>query len=173
MLFGTKYLGEVVIDPAVSSIVRLKCTELMQKRDTQVRELDLFQELYLSKARKLRECINSGERSFSEFLSLLEHAQKFKQWLGSRNPDQQLLQEYYETVTRDSWLNKLGTKSARWVITTGLAAVVEAFYPTGLAMAGAQGLSLIDATMLDRILSGWRPNHFVEQRLRPFVDGVG
>ncbi len=171
IFMGAKYLGELVVDPATSSIIKLKCTELMHKRDAQVNELDLFQELHLPNARKVRECINNGERTFAEFLKLLDHAQKFKDWLGTRNPDQRLLEEYYRAATEGSWVDKLGTKASRWAITTGLAAAVESLYPTGFAIAGAQGLSLLDATMLDRILAGWRPSHFVEGRLGQFVSG--
>jgi len=50
-------------------------------------------------------------------------------------------------------------------------ALVEAFYPTGIAITAAQGISLLDATMLDRILKGWRPNQFIEGRLSQFVSG--
>jgi hypothetical protein len=168
---GAKYLGELVVDPATSSIIKLKCVELMRKQDTQVRELDLFQELYLPNARTIRECLNNGERTFEDFLKLLEHARKFKTWLAGHGPDQRLLEEYYQAATASTWLDKLGTKGTRWAITTGLAAAVEAYYPTGLAMAGASALSLFDATLLDRIRAGWRPNHFVEGRLGRFVRG--
>jgi hypothetical protein len=102
---------------------------------------------------------------------LLDHSQRFKDWLASRTPDQRLLEEYYRSVTANTWIDKLGTKATRWAITTGLATAVEAFYPSGLAMIAAQGLSLLDATMLDTIAKGWRPNHFVEGRLRQFVGG--
>ena len=57
----------------------------------------------------------------------------------------------------------------RWVITTGLAAAVEALYPTGAAMAAAQGLSLADATVLDRIAKGWKPDQFVNGPMSEFV----
>jgi hypothetical protein len=171
IVMGTKYLGELVVDPATAGIVKLKCAELMRKRDAQVRELDLFQELHLPRARKIRECVSSGERSFADFLKLLDHADKFKEWLGNRNPDERLLQEYYRAATADSWIGKLGTKASRWVITTGLAGAVEALYPTGAAIAAAQGISLLDATLLDRLLKGWRPNQFVEGRLANFVSG--
>jgi hypothetical protein len=171
ILMGSRYLGELVVDPATAAVVKLKCVELMRKRDAQVEELDLFQELNLPNAKKLRECINSGERSFADFLKLLEHSEKFKEWLSNRNPDARLLQEYYRAAFADSWINKLGTKTSRWVVATGLVAAVEAFYPTGVAIAAAQGVSLLDATLLERILKGWRPNQFVEARLADFVSG--
>jgi hypothetical protein len=171
ILVASRYLGELVVDPAAAEIVRLKCAELMRKRDAQVKELDLFQEMHLPEARKIRECLNSGEQSFGDFLKLLDHAAKFKTWLAKQNPDEELLRKYYEEVTAESWTDRLGTKTSRWVITTGLGAAVEAFYPTGAAIAAAQGISLLDATLLDRILKGWRPNQFVEGRLASFVTG--
>jgi hypothetical protein len=42
-------------------------------------------------------------------------------------------------------------------------------HPTGLAMTAAQGVSLADETLLDRILKGWRPNQFVNVALTKFV----
>jgi hypothetical protein len=76
--------------------------------------------------------------------------------LRDKNPDERLLNEYFEAVTRDTWIDKLPSKGARWIITTGLAAAVEAFYPTGAAMAAAQGVSVADTMLLDKILKGWR-----------------
>jgi hypothetical protein len=169
IFMGSKYLGELVIDPPTSLIIKLRCMELMRKRDAQVKEVDLFQEIYLPYAKTLRECLNSGERSFAEFLKLLDDAHKFKDWIGKQNPVKALVDEYYRSVTKDTWIDKLGTKAMRWAITTGLATLVEHFYPTGAAIAAAQGISALDATMLDRILKGWRPNHFVEGRLSAFV----
>ena len=81
------------------------------------------------------------------------------------------MREYFKSVTAGSWIDRLGTKASRWIITTGLATAVETLYPTGLAMAAAQGASLFDATLLDRVLKGWRPNQFVEGRLADFVRG--
>jgi hypothetical protein len=143
----------------------------MRKRDSQVAEIDLFQEMHLDHARTIREVMNSKERTFEEFLAVLDKAEKFKEWMAGRNPDQNLITEYYKASTRESWLDKLPSKTARWVITTGLGAAVETLYPTGAAIAASQGVSLLDATMLDRLLKGWRPNQFVNKTLKPFVAG--
>jgi hypothetical protein len=169
MLMGFKHLGELVVDPATATLIKQITADLLRKRDAHIEEQDLFQELYLPEGRKIRECLNSGERNFAEFLKLLDHASTFKRWLGSRNPDEKLLREYFASATTGSWIDKLGTKGSRWIVTTGLGAAVETFYPTGGAIAAAQGLSLLDATLLDRILRGWRPNQFVEGRLASFV----
>jgi hypothetical protein len=171
LALGFKYLGELVVDPVGTGIIRLKALELMRKRDAHVDELDLFQDLHLPEGRKIREYLNSGERDFAQFLKVLDYAGRFKHWLAGRSPDEKLLDEYFKAVTAESWIDKLGTKASRWTITTGLGVAVETFYPTGAAIAATQAISFLDATLLDRILKGWRPNHFVEGRLADFVRG--
>jgi hypothetical protein len=170
LAMGFQYLGELVVDPVAATIIRYKTLEIMRKRDAHVNELDLFQEMRLPEGRKIRECLNSGERGFADFLKLLDNAGRFKQWLHGRSPEENLLNEYFKAITAESWIEKLGTKAFRWSL-LGLA--VEALHPTGLAFAASQGLSLFDATLLDRLLKGWRPNQFVEGKLADFVSPRG
>jgi len=40
---------------------------------------------------------------------------------------------------------------------------------TGLAVGAAS--SAADTFLLDKLLKGWRPNHFVDGKLKPFLDG--
>ncbi len=166
--FASRYLSELVHDPLCASVMKIKYLGLMRKRDKAIEEIDLFQDLHLG-AKTIREAINTKERSLTDFFELLDSAEKFKGWLREKNPDEKLLKEYFDAVTRETWIDKLPSKSARWIITTGLAAAVESFYPTGAAMAAAQGVSLVDATLLDNILKGWRPNQFVNGPWSKFV----
>lgn len=132
-------------------------------------DIDLFQDMHLQNARKIREVINSKERSLDEFFKLLDDAAKFMRWLHGRNPDEALLTEYFEAVTKETWLDRLLTKTARRIITAGLAAAVESIYPTGLAIAATQGLSFLDATLLDKILKSWKPDQLVNGEWSEFV----
>jgi hypothetical protein len=125
-----------------------------------VRDIALFQEIHLDDARAIREAINSGERSFSEFLPILKRAHRFKQWLADRNPDANLMKEYYEAALADSWANKLPAKGIRYVFA---AAAGFANPAAGLAIGAANDF------LVDRIVRGWRPNQFVEGPLRKFT----
>lgn len=165
---ASRYSAEFVHDPLCSSIMRLKYVHLLRRRDKSLNEIDLFQDLHLAN-RNIAGTIDAGDRSFAEFLELLDNASKFKAWLANTNPDRKLVAEYFEATTRETWIDKLPTKGMRWVITSGLAVAVEALYPTGAAIAAAQGLSFADATVLDRVLKGWKPNQFVEGPLSQFV----
>jgi hypothetical protein len=165
---ASRYGAEFVLDPLCSAIIKLRYLSLLRRRERSVSEIDLFQDLHLD-GRNISGALKAKERSFEEFLELLGRARKFKEWLRSTNPDAKLVKEYFEAVTRQTWVDRLPTKGMRWVITTGLAAVVEAFYPTGAAIAAAQGLSLADATVLDRIVKGWKPDQFVKGPMSEFL----
>jgi len=165
---ASRYSAEFVHDPVCSSIMKLKYVHFLRRRDRSLNEIDLFQDLHLS-GRNIADAIDAGERSFAEFLELLDEASKFKAWLVNTNPDSKLVTEYFEATTRETWIDRLPTKGMRWLITTGLATAVEALYPTGAAIAAAQGVSLVDATVLDRVVKGWKPNQFVNGPLSEFV----
>jgi hypothetical protein len=165
---ASRYSAEFVHDPLCSSIMRLKYTNILRRHDRSIREIDLFQDVHMQ-GRNIAGAINAKERSLEEFFGLLDKANKFKDWLRNKNPDESLLSEYHEAVTRETWLDRLPTKGMRWVITTGLGVAVETFFPTGAAIIAAQGVSLVDATVLDRIVKGWKPNQFVNGPLSKFV----
>ena len=88
--FAADYMAEIVTTPVASGIINAKFHELLAKRERSSGQIEMFQNQFLDDARAMREAINSGERSFEEFLVILEKAQKFKKWLGTRNPDTEL-----------------------------------------------------------------------------------
>jgi hypothetical protein len=157
---ASDYMSEVVTSPVSSDIIRVRFEYLLSRREKSMRDISLFQEVHLDDARAIREVINSGERSFSEFLPVLKKSHRFKQWLAERNPDANLLKEYYEAALAGSWATKLPAKLLRYVFATvaGFANPI-----TGLAAGAA------DEFLVDRILRGWRPNQFVEGTLKKFT----
>jgi len=160
------YMAEIVTNEATSSIIRRRLAALVAKRDKNVSGIALFQQTQLRDARAIREAINSGEHSFDGFLKILGKAEKFKDWLRSRNPDGNLLDEYYKAVKAETWIEKLPSKSLRFVVAFGLAVALEAAYPSGLGILAGLGLEAADHLLLERLLKGWRPNQFVEGPLQ-------
>lgn len=168
--FAADYMAEIVTTPMASGIIRAKFQELLAKRERSASQIELFQSQFLDDARAVREAINSGERTFDEFLTILERAQKFKKWLGERNPDTELLREYYKTVTSESWVDRLPSKSLRFVLTTLAGFGADMIFPTGGIGTGVGvGLGVIDTFLVDRFLKGWRPNQFIEGELQKFT----
>ena len=122
--------------------------------------------MHLDSAKAIREAINSGEHTFDEFMSVLDEANKFKDWLRTTNPDGHLIAEYYKAVSADSWLSRLPGKSMRIFIAAGLGVVLEALYPSGLGTAVAAAYSGVDSFLLEKLGRGWRPNQIVEGPLQ-------
>lgn len=77
------------------------------------------------------------------------------------NPDEKLVQAYLRDVTAGGWISRLPIKTLRYLV----CAVVGVFSPpAGLVLSAA------DSLVLQKILGGWRPSHFVQRQLKPFVD---
>jgi hypothetical protein len=166
LFFTSRYMAELVTNAASAAIVRRRFAMLMTKRDRNASQIELFQDAQLNDARAIREAINSREHTFDEFLSILEKAKRFKDWLRDKNPDVQLLDEYYRAVLAETWATRLPGRACRFVIATGIATALEAMLPSGIGAVAGLGLEAADQLLLDRLLSGWRPNQFVEGPLQ-------
>jgi hypothetical protein len=171
---ASESLGEMVTDPLSSSVLNAKFTELVRKRNAECKEIDLFQTRTLANFPKIRDAINSGERTLEEFLRVLDGSEKFKSFIAEQDPDKKLLAAYIKETTRESWLETLPAKMVRLVISTGLGLAVTAITQDGLigtaaGTAAGMGYNALDLFYLDRITKGWRPNRFIDDTLRPFV----
>jgi hypothetical protein len=168
--FTADYLAEIVTKPVHSEIIRLKHYDFLRARDRSAASIEFFKEMALPNFPTIREAINSGERTVSELLKLLDQAQRFRSWLHAANPDNELLARYTRAATEATWADKLPTKTTRWVVATGLGVAVDVIAPTGLGTLGGLGFSAVDGLVLDKVIKGWRPNHFIEGPYKEFVE---
>lgn len=167
--FGSLYGSDVITTPLSSRIMQLMLQRALESRLENSASIELFQKVTIGNGNAIREAINSGERSFDEFLDLLEHAAQFKGWLAEREPEQSLVQDYYSEITAGTWVERTPAKSFRWVFFTGAGLLLDLAIPTGLGTAAGVALSAGDAFLLDKIARGWKPNQFVEGPLRRFT----
>ena len=154
------YGGDFVTTTANSALVRWRQAHLFERADRNREAREQFSELVLADCPSIRDAIDSGERSFADFLKVLDKAQKFKAWLTKANPDQKLVSQYIEALKADTWADKAPVKALRYLFSLGTGYAD----PTGGMVSGAA-----DAFLLDRFVKGWRPNHFVDDRLKPFL----
>jgi hypothetical protein len=159
-VLASHYGGDFHTSEISSSIIRLKHQELLRRIGIDKIELREFQDIVLDQAPSLREVLNSGERTFPEFLKLLDKSQKFREWTRGVNPDEKLVKAYFQDVTSEGWISTLPSKVIRYV----LGSVATAVAP----VAGAIG-SFADTLVTEKILGGWRPSHFIEKKLKPFL----
>lgn len=167
--FAAEYMAELVTTPLRSKLIRLKHFDILRARDGAASEIDQFRDVTLPGFPSIRDAMNSGERSVSEFLRLLDKAEKFREWLRKENPDRELLAGYVRAATEDTWADTLPTRTARWAIFTAAGAAVDPL----LGTAAGAAIGAFDTFVVDRFLKGWRPSHFIEGPYKEFVTKKG
>jgi len=156
------YGGDFVTSEVNSSIIQVRHSELLRRSKINLNSRQQFTEVVLPDSPSLAEVIDSGERSFADFLRLLDRAGRFKDWLKKVNPDEGMIRTYMRDVSSEEWFQKLPAKSLRYIFTTAL----DASNPGAGLAAG-----IFDNFIADKLMSGWRPNHFISGKLSPFIKG--
>ena len=131
-----------------------------------------FQDVILGNGHAIAEAVNSGARTFPEFLKVYERSRRFRDWLRDRAPDADLLNSYYASATAETWVDKLPPKAVRWSVLQAVGLAIDALAkgaPVGTAVVTA--INLTDTFLLDRFLRGWRPSYFVSGELTKFTKG--
>lgn len=154
------YGGDFTTSSAVSSVIKIRHTELLRRTGINTDSLSQFHDINFPDCPSLREVVDSKERSFDDFLRLLDKSNRFKNWMTNVSPDEGLVRSYFRDIKATGWVGKLPAKSLRYVLTTGIGAINP--------IAGAL-VSAGDTFLVDKILGGWRPNHFIDNRLSPFL----
>lgn len=156
------YGGDFVTSAITSAIIQTRHTELLRRSTLNQDSREQFVEIVLPDSPKLAEVIDAGERSFDEFLVLLDRSGRFRDWLKTVNPDEDLVRTYIRDISSEGWIQRLPAKSIRYVLTLAL----DATNPAVGLLSG-----IFDNFLVEKLFSGWRPNHFVSKRLSPFIQG--
>lgn len=159
LALASHYGGDFVTSKQNSSVLQIRHAELLRRANINQDALQQFREIALPDTPSLAEVIDSGQRSFGEFMHLLEKSSRFKDWLKSTNPDEGLIREYLKSVSSEDWIQKLPAKSMRYLLSFAL----DAKFPVASFAFG-----VFDNFVIEKLLAGWRPSHFVDMRLAPF-----
>ena len=167
--FSANLNSELATSAIQEHLVSMKFSNIFSKSEKSREELMNFNKFILNDSFAIREAINSKEKSFNDFLSILHKASKYKDWLSNVEEDKNLIKEYHEAVTQDTWIEKLPAKTVRWSIFTGLGILIDSIGGGSLGTLMGLGLSAGDAFLLDNILKGWKPNIFIKNELKNFT----
>lgn len=156
-------------------IMRTKCAELLAQFDGQQSKIDDFQLHVVKGVADLGGAINSGRRSFREFLDVLDEAEHFRSWLDEQTPTTDLVAAYYEKAFKKSGFQNVPlNKELTWMLPAAADFGVAVTEVTTAVLAGpiaATGMALLDRLVLDRFRKGWRPATFINSELMPFING--
>ena len=178
LALGASLGASLAQDRLGARIMQTKCKELTALLDDQQGEADRFQKLVVKGIGDLRGAINSGQRSFREFLDVLEEAEDFRSWLDHQVPTSDLVASYFAEAFKKSplekHLEKQPVKTLRWILPIiADFGFVAAHADALVGPASAAGLVAFDQLVLDRFKKGWRPATFINEKLTPFVNGRG
>ena len=161
LALAAHYGGDFFTSNVASKLIELRHADMLRRARINEQEIDSFVEVVLPDTPSVRDAIDSRARSFPEFLGLLDKSDRFKRWLGDARADEGLVREYVKGMTAEAWIQRMPVRTLRYVLTQ----VAElAMSPPAALVAG-----LADNFLIDKLLGGWRPNHFVEARLGPFL----
>ncbi|MBI3135072.1 MAG: hypothetical protein HYZ14_10410 [Bacteroidetes bacterium] len=169
LMLASTLNSDIVSSRINSVLMNEKINSFVQSSITNQEQIELFAQVVLKEGHKIREVISSGERKFSDFLSVLEKADKFKDWLKKLDNNDGLLSEYHKAVTEETWVDKLPGKTFRWSFFTGAGLVIDAVIGGGVGTLTGVALGAGDTFLLDKIIKGWKPDSFVNGELEKFV----
>lgn len=172
--FGDIYIAEsnkseIFSTSHHSEIINLKFENVIKKATINRDKIDHFQKIALPKYRNLADIINSGERSYSDLIKLLDKAEKFKHWKNEIKSETDFIEEYSKAIESESWLDKMPSKIGRFMIFEGIGVVLDILGTGGLGTAVSTSLGVADSFLLDSFLKEWKPNQFVKGDFKKFV----
>jgi hypothetical protein len=165
---ASEITADLAVPPSHSIVARCKFDEVIRKRTKSQEVIGHFQDFVLD-GRSIGEAVNSGSRNMADVLQLVDKARKFKEWIKNQPEDAKLRDEYCKELMRLSWVDQLPAKSIRWALFTAAATTIGLLSSPPVGVASRVALSASDKFLVDRLIRGWRPNHFVQGPLRNFI----
>lgn len=165
LYFASRNLSELATSPLSSELLALRLSHLTMRCSKSQNQKDSFQDFIFSEQKKIREEFNLGHIPLEKLLEAIYNADKFKDWLISKDIDASLLKEYFNEVTKDTLIEKLLGKTVRWSIFTGTGILSDLFITGGIGTTTGIALSVLDNFFLEKLIAGWKPNNFVEEYL--------
>lgn len=162
IFLASSRLSELSASTLHSKLIGYKINYIFNRSQKSKESLEIFKSFLFEESKALKDAVNSNQIDLDILMNVLKKSSKFKKWLLGVNIDDDLIKKYYEEVTKETIIDKLPGKSTRWIIFTGLGIVTDLVATSGLATLGGLTLSALDSFWLDKIISGWKPNQFIE-----------
>jgi len=165
---ASQHESEIYSDENHTVYIQGRFNELIKRATKSTENIETFENLALENYKPIRETINSGERSFEEFSQVIDKSFKFREWLKELDGNHALLNEYYEAITKESWIDKKPIKALRMGIFTGLGFLGDML--AGGVPIGSMVSSASDNFLLPKIAKGWKPNQFIDNQVKQFLE---
>jgi len=169
LYFSSSNLSEIATSGLSANLISHKINYLLEKSIKSAKKIQDFQGFVFNDAKSLREAINKKLIDLDDLMLVLKNSRKFKKWIIGVEPDQGLIKSYYSEVTKKTIVDKLPGKSVRWGIFTGAGIIADVLATGGIGTAVGIGLGALDTFYLDKLISGWKPNQFIEDEVKELL----
>lgn len=170
LYFSSTNLSELASSNLSAKLAEAKIDYILARTTKSRETLSNFTGFLFRDAKAIREAINSGHIDLDELLAVLRKSKRFKEWIVNVRPDANLIQSYYEEVTKKTILDRLPGKSMRWTLFTGLGLTADAIATGGIGTMAGVALGALDTFYIDKLISGWKPDQFIENDVRKLID---
>lgn len=170
LYFSSQNLSELASSQLSADLATQKIDYVINKSKKSSESLAHFNGFIFDDSKSIREAVNSGKVEITELVEVVLKASDFKKWIAGINPDQDLIKNYYQEVTKETVVDKLPGKSVRWGVFTGLGLAADAVATGGLGTATGLALGALDTFYIDKLITGWKPSQFIDEELKTLID---
>lgn len=154
--------GELETNNLHSRLINLQLTDCLSKRQKSQENINLFQNHIICEFPSLGVAYVNRVISSSQLLLLLKEGDRFRTWLSGISNDESLINKYWKESTKNTLIGNPAIKTIR-LITCFLLGCVS----NGLGLAISAG----DTFFGDKLIKGWTPNLYVDNKLKPVLGG--
>lgn len=154
--------GELETNNLHSRLIDLQLTDCLSRRQKSQENINLFQNHIICEFPSLGVAYVNRVISSSQLLLLLEEGDRFRTWLSGISNDESLINKYWKESTKNTLIDNPAIKTIRWITCFLLGCVSN-----GLGLAISAG----DTFFGDRLIKGWTPNLYIDNKLKPVLGG--
>jgi hypothetical protein len=169
LIVGSRMESDFSLAPEMTVAITCKLSEIVSRANKGMETAEMFQEDVIDGVPRIRDIVNSGERNFTEVVSLVEQSIKFKEWLHKQEGSAELRRAYIQDVAHIGWADKIAPKTFRILVMNAVGIAMSASTGHVAGILGGLALSAADGFLIDKLIKGWTPNQFIEGSLRPFL----
>ena len=174
---ASHFQSELSTEESSAPIIQNAILKLDQYKPSNQAVIVEFNEHVINGFPSVADAINSGRRSFSDFMLLLDRSQRFRDWLRQApdDSDSTIISEYLRANEVDVFTDSTLHKALKFIVVStplALNPITLAGQPDVLN----NGINLIAGTAIDlfadlafRRFNQWKPNQFVQNDLKNFL----
>ncbi|MCK8493123.1 hypothetical protein M0L20_14735 [Spirosoma sp. RP8] len=174
---ASEFQSELSTEEANNIIVQKAILNLDEYQPNNEKVITEFNQHIIQDCPSIADTINSGLRSFDEYMYLFEKSHKFRDWIRNAhdNEDHSLIRNYINEIEAESFTDGKFYKLLKFIVVSAPLAL-RPFSIPGASELVTNAANLVTGTAFDVFtdkiatrFNKWKPNQFVNNDLREFL----